>query len=1511
MDKIFRSLKSRLISALAATVALLAVVVLAGWRVGLYSAYAHLEEHFQGQVGLRTERFSQDLQSYHNDLLFLASVPPIQGIVRASGKGGFDVWENSTRSLWIRRLNAIFSSYMYAHPEVFQLRYIGVAGNGRELVRVNRQGQDVVVVSNDEMQAKGDRRYFRETVKLRRHEIYISDIDLNRENGAVEIPHIPTIRMATPIRNTNGDTFGIVVINIKAKYLLDKLRQNLPEGVQVYLTNLRGDFLIHPDPGKTFGFDFDKSYRWENEFQPLANNALPSALEYFAGSDGHIIAMQRRIPFQPDDPLWGLNLILVTPEENIEIQVLQSVFSLLIAVIACIAVAGGFLYLYWLNNRQKQKVSVEQARLAAIVESTDDAVIGNTLNGVVLSWNRGAEEMFGYSQSEATGQRLGSLIVPEDRAHEEKNILEIIGKGEKVPHFDTRRKRKDGLELDVSVAASPIKDAGGTIVGSAKTIRDISRQKAVEEEIRHLNSTLEQQVVERTEEIRHYHALQKAILNHAGFAIIATDREGFITLFNPAAERMLGYSAEEMIDRQTPRSFCLEEELSNRAVEFSKELGKQIAPGDDVIFAKSRHHLNNEHEWTYIRKDGSHFQVYLSVTMLADEDENISGYLLMASDISSQVQDRLNLMRMRDHLVKAAEVAELGIWTWNLEDDSLEWNQQMQNIYQVPRETLESGLYYEFWENSLHPEDRDATLSQLKATMDGEDVFDPTFRIVRPDGSTRYIQATAVVERDADNQPVLVLGVNRDITDRRAYETRLQEAKLAADKANKSKSEFLANMSHEIRTPMNAILGMLHLLKNTSMEAQQADYVEKTESAARALLGILNDILDFSKVEAGKLELDPQPCNIDSLLREVGVILSANVGDKALEVLFDIDPDLPDSVLVDGMRLQQVLINLAGNAVKFTESGEVVLSVKTFSRTENMLILSFSVRDTGIGISEEYLQRIFEGFSQAETSTARRYGGTGLGLTICQRLVSLMGGDLSAQSEEGKGSTFSFYIPCTLIEEQKLHIDGPLQNLKVLIVDDNASARDILGGIVTSLGWQVDTVSSGEEAIQKVQDSAPEQPPYDLILMDWLMPGIDGWEASESLRDLFPADRLPLIIMITAQKREALAQHQMLAPDVINGFLIKPVTASVLLDAVAGGMAGNQAISKSVKAQKQLRLQGLSILLVEDNPTNQQVALELLKEEGAEVDLAVDGVKAVDMVKSSEASYDVVLMDIQMPGMDGYTATGIIREQWTQDQLPIIAMTANAMESDRKAALDCGMNDHIGKPFNVDQLIDVILHHSGEGSVQPPVSVKVEPLADVVLDRKGALARLQGNEGAYQKALDHFLRDTPSLIECLVSGENGDTDIETLQRMVHSIKGGAATIGANKLSTLAQHIEGAIVEDGSMERCEVWLGDLQWQFNMVQEEVEKVVERSVDIEAHVQMTESVSQKDLGEELITLEGLLKEANLQALDVFEGMKGQYSVLFPHEFEILAEAMERMDFDVALACCRNVQRQVEESA
>jgi signal transduction histidine kinase/CheY-like chemotaxis protein len=628
----------------------------------------------------------------------------------------------------------------------------------------------------------------------------------------------------------------------------------------------------------------------------------------------------------------------------------------------------------------------------------------------------------------------------------------------------------------------------------------------------------------------------------------------------------------------------------------------------------------------------------------------------------------------------------------------------------------------------------------------------------------------------------------------------LAAAKDVAELASMTKSRFLANMSHEIRTPMNAILGMLQLLRRSTLAVQQADYVAKTEVAARALLEILNDILDFSKIEAGKLALDIHPFDIDKLLRDLSVILSANLSGKDLEILFDIDTAMPSRIMGDALRLRQVLINLASNALKFTPAGEIVLAVRETARGARQSQLCFSVRDTGIGMTPEQQAGIFEGFSQAEVSTTRQFGGTGLGLSISRHLVELMGGRLEVESTPGSGSVFRFSLwverlatPGSADADALL---ARLKGLRTLVVDDKDTAREIIVAMARSLGWRTDSSADGQTGLEWILRDQRAGNPYQLVLVDWRMPRMDGWEMSRRIRLSLPRDAQPVIVMVTAHGLDAPLRIEPDGDGVLDAFLVKPITASMLFDAVAGVMAGPQQHVHAPEPTRAVgRLDGVRILLVEDNPVNQQVASELLRQQGAIVEIAATGRLGVDAVRDSSRPFDVILMDIQMPEMDGYAAAREIRGTLGRTGIPIIAMTANAMAVDRQACLDAGMNDHVGKPFDLAELVDTILLQLNDaappGAVAPPAPVLDEGEIDV----KTALARFGGAHAVYLMALDMFGPEARSIAATLAANVSS-ADVAVVRALLHDLKGLAGTVGAQSLAHLAGTLQVDLLAHG-------------------------------------------------------------------------------------------------------------------
>ena len=814
--------------------------------------------------------------------------------------------------------------------------------------------------------------------------------------------------------------------------------------------------------------------------------------------------------------------------------------------------------------------------------------------------------------------------------------------------------------------------------------------------------------------------------------------------------------------------------------------------------------------------------------------------------------------------------------------------------------------------SGLHPR---AFFETLWDTIARGQVWNGEVRNRRKDGTYYWVAATILPLLGTDGLPQQYIGIRTDITANKALEHSLQEAKNNAEIATLAKSQFLANMSHEIRTPMNAILGMLKLLHNTDLTTRQLDYADKTEGAAKSLLGLLNDILDFSKIDAGKMALDVQPLQVDHLMRDLSVILSANVGQKPVELLFDIDPATPKVVLGDALRLQQVLINLAGNAIKFTAQGEVRVQIKVLAQNAGGTTLRFAVADSGIGIAPENQHHIFDGFSQAEASTTRRFGGTGLGLSICTRLVQLMGGDLAVDSQPGVGSTFHFTVTLgaapappravTNTAPTAQRLNSPL---RVLVVDDNPQARDLMATMARSWGWQVDVASDGVQALEKVNACAQaSQPGYEAIFVDWQMPGMDGWETCQRIRQIMGTQATPLVVMVTAYGREMLALRTPQEQSRVNGFLVKPITASMLFDAVADARTQHiPALAAPAAALEKPRpLAGLRLLVVEDNLINQQVAQELLSSQGAMVVLAVNGQLGVEAVAHAQPPFDAVLMDLQMPVMDGYSATRKIRTELGLTQLPIIAMTANAMASDRDACLAAGMNEHVGKPFDLKHLTAVLLKLI---RLQPPAApVPVTgptptPAERALADVDNALERLGNNTDLYAAILTSYLieiADAPLQLDALMQAG----DQAGAARLLHTLKGLSATVGAGELADVAKQLEQVLKQADSPLAHDALRASFREAVRQAEEAMSGVAKRfapaaNSPLPHPLQSTPDLAA--LRAELAGLRELLHRCDLQAVKVYAGLRDALDQSNPTAREVLDTALATFDFAQGVTQC-----------
>ncbi len=909
------------------------------------------------------------------------------------------------------------------------------------------------------------------------------------------------------------------------------------------------------------------------------------------------------------------------------------------------------------------------------------------------------------------------------------------------------------------------------------------------EEIRELKQEI--RALKKADAARHEsEGRYRAVLEASPDPMIVYDLAGKVTYVNPGFTRVFGWNGDDLSDGKL--HFVPKENIPETV-----EAAERVKRGESVVSLETRR----------FTKDDRVLDVIGNTSIVRDRGGNMVGSIVTLRDVTEKKRIQAALRESESRYRLLMEASPDAMVVYDARGRVTYANPAFEKTYGWSC----AELLGERVDNVPEHEADNARIAVQK-TLAGENVLYEAQRLTR-DGRLLDVQLKSAIFKDKGGQLAGLIAIHRDITLRKKAEEELKKRE-AAEAATRAKSDFLANMSHEIRTPMNAIMGLTELMLHTDLTRKQQEYLRKVQISSRGLLGIINDILDFSKIESGRLEIEYTDFNLEDVLDNLSSMISLKAQEKGLEVLFSIDRQVPVTLVGDPLRLGQVLINLTGNAVKFTEQGEVVVAVELASATgdadSSLTALKFSVRDTGIGLTGEQIDKLFQPFTQADGSTTRKYGGTGLGLAISKHLTELMGGSIFVSSQPGQGSTFSFTARFGIqAHETEKPLAAPLDcaGMRVLVVDDNATSREILSETLATFSFDVTQAASGQEALVELE-AADQGDPYELVLMDWKMPGMDGIETARQIKAGRSRNPVPAVLMVTAYGREEIIRQ---AEKVgLDAFLVKPVNQSVLFDTIMDTLGRTEAepsrslVQQRVRTRALKHIEGARILLVEDNEINQQVAMELLKNQGLQVTPADNGQIALGLLEAAdpEQQFDAILMDLQMPEMDGFEATQRIRSDPRLRDLPVVAMTAHAMGGQREKCLVGGMDDYITKPVDPDELhavLDRWIKPDIKRQSMPvpdtdndlqPVAAEVELLPGSLpgFDIEFGLRRVGGNTNLYGKLVHDFCVKYADVVQALQTALAAG-DREQIALTAHAVKGVAGNLGALALHRTAGELE--------------------------------------------------------------------------------------------------------------------------
>ena len=1029
------------------------------------------------------------------------------------------------------------------------------------------------------------------------------------------------------------------------------------------------------------------------------------------------------------------------------------------------------------------------------------------------------------------------------------------------------------------VSKYPLFDRKDNVIGTWGTSTDITNQKNAEHQLK-----------EEEERFR--------ILSDVTIEGIVIHQQGIIKDLNPSFLKLLGYEREELLGKSF-MDFVYKDDKS-------------------IVQENIDQEAEQPYEIRFVNKSGKKF--FAEVESRKIQLRGVDVRMAAVRDITRRKQAEDALLESEKRMRAITDSAHDAILMMDTRGKISYWNPAAERILgYTSEEAIGKNLYRFIMHSQYLNENNDAFSILQQSESEGAAGKTLDLKARRKDKKKISIQLSLSTVHLSSGW--FTVGILRDVTEQKMNVLELIKAKEVAEEATGAKSEFLANMSHEIRTPMNAIIGFSGLLKKSDLLPKQLDYINKIDHSANSLLGIINDILDFSKIEAGKLELETVDFRLDDVINNIVSMVSEKAAEKNIELLNNITNDVPCALIGDPLRVGQILINLVNNAVKFTDKGYILIKTELVSKDDSRCKIKISVKDTGIGMTEEQKNKLFSAFSQADSSVTRRFGGTGLGLTISKQLVEMMNGEVYVESEFGVGSTFVFIVECGMQEKyeksQIVEVEG-LKNKKALIVDDNEMSREILKDQICDFGINAVAVDSGRAAISEIKEKSEDQP-YDLVFLDWRMPDMDGIDTAKIILKDKSIEHMPTIIMLSAFGREEVFKK---AEKIgINVFLMKPVSQSLLFDTIMNvchvetkGISG-RSVQKENQDSSNLRIDGTKVLLVEDNAINQEVASEILKGAGAIVEIANNGKEAVEAVIKN--NYDVVLMDLQMPVMGGYEATQLIRKVEKYKDLPIIAMTAHAMQGVQAECIAAGMNDYVSKPIDPKHLFTVVRKWAkqaepAKGQQQYKAASAEKENQDKIklpksipgLDIEAGLERLNGNRKLYRKLLIDFFEKYASFTDD-IKREKEQGNLENAVRLAHTLKGVSGNISAYDVQKISAELEMEISKHTSVKYVDLLqkLDDAIRSISILKSGLTEAIPTQT-----ADTGKPIDPQEVEHILRELAHLVWEDNVDAEISFEELqKFIGGARFSEEMKALSESIGNYDFEAAKVPLQKIAKEL----